>query len=63
MRLRLDEASLPNLPPPPALGVNQGLPPGPYDAAPATWRLSTPWRARRACNCRLTIRCRPTTAA
>jgi cyclopropane fatty-acyl-phospholipid synthase-like methyltransferase len=32
MRLWLDEASLPNLPPPLALDVNQGLPPGPYDA-------------------------------
>jgi cyclopropane fatty-acyl-phospholipid synthase-like methyltransferase len=32
MRLRLDEAALPNLPPPLVLDVNQGLPSGPYDA-------------------------------
>jgi cyclopropane fatty-acyl-phospholipid synthase-like methyltransferase len=32
MRLWLDEAALPNLPPPLVLDVNQGLPSGPYDA-------------------------------
>jgi hypothetical protein len=32
MRLWLDEAALPNLPPPLALDVNQGLPSGPFDA-------------------------------
>jgi len=32
MRLWLDEAALPNLPPPLALDVSRGLPSGPYDA-------------------------------
>ena len=32
MRLWLDEAALPNLPPPLALDVGQGLPRGPFDA-------------------------------
>jgi SAM-dependent methyltransferase len=32
LRLWLDEAALPNLPPPLALDVSQGLPPGPWDA-------------------------------
>jgi len=32
IRSWLDEAALPNLPPPLALDVNQGLPPGPWDA-------------------------------
>jgi len=32
LQLWLDEAALPNLPPPLALHVSQGLPPGPWDA-------------------------------
>jgi hypothetical protein len=32
LQLWLDDVALPNLPPPLALDVNQGLPPGPWDA-------------------------------